>query len=441
MIRLSNTTKKLQAVLGGAITTSQPQAVVSFYDENNSGEKTRGADQETNLNSTTDVDICNALGTGKESYTRNIDTLTIYNRDTVSATVTVKIDDGGTETILVRRAIPPSGTLTYDHESGWDVTGDPLSFGTGVLVNGKIVATVGSNALTLAVKTIDGSDPSNASPVYVRFPSATLTESGLTTVAITAALSVVVSSGSTLGHASAIAQHVFVYLINNAGAAEVAVSNLPPDYPGTFGKARLVSTTAEGGAGAADSATGVYSTTARSNVSWICVAKILTTQTTAGTWAAAITQIDQAPFVIPSNIFSAYRSSAQTFAHGVTAKVSYSTELYDPDGVYDATTNYRYQPNVAGYYEVQMKVLWGSLAVLAPSIGYIYKNGSEFNRVQYNSGGTISNHCVVMRVLMNGTSDYLEGYAYQATGGNSDLGAGGSYNTFDGGRCANQGAS
>lgn len=121
MIRLSNTTKKLQAVLGGAITTSQPQAVVSFYDQNNAGEQTRGADQETNLNSTTDVDICNALGTGKESYTRNIDSLTIYNKDTVSATVTVKIDDGGTESILKKVILATQETLSYDHESGWSV--------------------------------------------------------------------------------------------------------------------------------------------------------------------------------------------------------------------------------------------------------------------------------------------------------------------------------
>lgn len=308
--------------------------------------------------------------------------------------------------------------------------------------NLTITTSVGSNALTIAVKTKAGTDPSSTDPCVVNMRSSTLTDSGYNVRTITAATSLVISSGSTLGHASNIPQHIFVYLIDNAGTLELAASNLPPDYPGVFGKARLVSTTAEGGAGAADSATGVYSTTARSNVAWICVAKILTTQTTAGTWAAAITQIDQAPFVIPSNIFSAYRSSAQTFAHGTTAKVSYSTELYDPDGVYDAATNYRFQPNVAGYYEVQMKVLWGSLAGAAPSsIGYIYKNGGELNRVQYATGGTISNHCVVQRILMNGTSDYLEGYTYQATGGNSDLGAGGSYNTFDGGRCANQGAS
>ena len=316
-----------------------------------------------------------------------------------------------------------------------------MPWGQGLLINGKISTSVGSNALTVAVKGDDGNDPSSTNPVYALFRKSTLTDSGFDIVAITGALSVVVSSGSTLGHASAIAQHIFVYLINNSGTAELAVSNLPPDYPTTFGKARLVSTTAEGGAGAADSATGIYSTTARSNVPWVCVAKLLSTQTTAGTWASEMTQVDQAPFVIPTNIFSAYRSTAQTFSHGVTAKVSYNSELYDPDSVYDAATNYRYQPNVAGYYEVSMKILWGNLGATANSIGYIYKNGSEFHRVQYNSAGTLSNHCVVARVLMNGTSDYLEGYAYQATGGNSDLGAVGSYNFLDGGRCANQGAS
>lgn len=119
MIRLSNITKVLQAVLAGAITTSQPQAVVSFFDENVQGEDTRGADQENNLNSSTDVTICSALGTGKEGFTRNIDTLTIYNRDTASVTVTVKIDDATVETILVKATLATAETLGYDHESGW----------------------------------------------------------------------------------------------------------------------------------------------------------------------------------------------------------------------------------------------------------------------------------------------------------------------------------
>jgi hypothetical protein len=52
MIRLDATTKTLQSVLGGAVTTNQLQCVVSFYDENYQGIKTRGASKETNTNST-----------------------------------------------------------------------------------------------------------------------------------------------------------------------------------------------------------------------------------------------------------------------------------------------------------------------------------------------------------------------------------------------------
>jgi hypothetical protein len=49
----------------------------------------------------------------------------------------------------------------------------------------------------------------------------------------------------------------------------------------------LISTTAEGGAGAADSATVVYSTTARSSLAYRALGYIESTQATAGTWATA----------------------------------------------------------------------------------------------------------------------------------------------------------
>jgi len=47
----------------------------------------------------------------------------------------------------------------------------------------------------------------------------------------------------------------------------------------------LINTTAEGGAGAADSATVIYSTTARTGVAFRVVGVFRSTQTTAGTWA------------------------------------------------------------------------------------------------------------------------------------------------------------
>ena len=49
----------------------------------------------------------------------------------------------------------------------------------------------------------------------------------------------------------------------------------------------LISTTAEGGAGAADSANVIYSTTARTSVAYRVIGFIDSTQATAGTWATA----------------------------------------------------------------------------------------------------------------------------------------------------------
>lgn len=293
--------------------------------------------------------------------------------------------------------------------------------GQGVLLNGKVVTSVSSNALTIAIKGADGNDPSASNPVFVAFRSATLTDGGFTVRKITAALSVVVSSGSTLGHASGSACHLFAYLIDNSGTVELAVSNLPPDYPGTFANTRLISTTAEGGAGAADSATGIYSTTARSNVPWVCVAMMKSTQTTAGTWAANMTQVDQAPFRIPRCEFSATGNAVQLLSSGVAAKLSVGVETYDADSVY-STSTYRHQPNIAGYYDYDCAMGWGPPSSTQQYYVAGYKNGSEFHRNQGESVGTnfVMPHAS-MKVLMNGTTDYMEMYGYQNSGGNSNI--------------------
>ena len=314
-----------------------------------------------------------------------------------------------------------------------------MPFGQGLLINGKISTSVGSNALTVAVKGDDGNDPSSTNPAYVLFRKSTLTDSGFDLVAITSALSVVVSSGSTLGHASAIAQHIFVYLINNSGTAELAVSNLPPDYPGTFGNARLVSTTAEGGAGAADSATGVYSTTARSNVPWVCVAKLKSTQATAGTWASAMTQVDQAPFVIPTCQFSVTRSGAQTMGLGAWTRVDFNQEEYDLDGTWDATTNYRHQPNVAGVYTYCLSAGITAINTGKQYAAGLYGNGTLMSVDTAHSGVVASVHGnVTLRLMMNGTSDYVDGRFFNGDASNQALDTGG-YTRMSGGRVSNVG--
>lgn len=291
--------------------------------------------------------------------------------------------------------------------------------GQGVLLNGLVVTSVGSNALTIAIKGADGNDPSASNPVFVAFRSATLGTAGFTVRKITAALSMTVSSGSTLGHASGSACHLFAYLIDNSGTVEVAVSNLPPDYPGTFANTRLISTTAEGGAGAADSATGIYSTTGRSNVPWVCVAMCKSTQTTAGTWAANMTQVDQAPFKIPANIFIVTKSGGQNVATATWTKVTFDVEALDADGVFD-TTNSRYTPNIAGVISLEQILPFDTFVSGQRLIIDVYKNGASGACYSMNNPATAGQTGAVnpvTRLLANGTTDYFEFYVYQDTGG------------------------
>jgi hypothetical protein len=93
----------------------------------------------------------------------------------------------------------------------------------------------------------------------------------------------VISSGSTLGTVSATQSRIVVIALNNAGTVELAVVNISGGNNLT--ETNLISTTAEGGVGAADSASTVYSTTARTNLAYRVVGYIESTQATAGTWA------------------------------------------------------------------------------------------------------------------------------------------------------------
>src|SRR5262245_13340284 len=106
MLRLDTTTSKLQAVLAGAVATTQPQAVVCYSDDN--GTTYVGGKQLTALNSTTDVDI---LAAPAASTVRDVDYCSIYNRDTASITVTVKYDISAVDSIIITTTIATGETL------------------------------------------------------------------------------------------------------------------------------------------------------------------------------------------------------------------------------------------------------------------------------------------------------------------------------------------
>ena len=136
-----------------------------------------------------------------------------------------------------------------------------------------ISASVASNALTISAGTL-----------ALDFRSTTLGSGTVTTVSGTPA-NLVISSGSTLGTANAISARLVVIALNNAGTIELAVVNLAGGNQ--LDETNLINTTAEGGAGAADSANVIYSTTARTSVAYRVIGFIDITEATAGTWATA----------------------------------------------------------------------------------------------------------------------------------------------------------
>lgn len=136
-----------------------------------------------------------------------------------------------------------------------------------------ISASVGSNALTI-----------RASSLSLDFRSTTLGSGTVTRVTGTPS-NLVISSGSTLGTTNGVQSDIAVLAINNAGTIELAAVNIAGGVD--LSETGLISTTAEGGAGAADSATTIYSTTARTNVAYRVIGVIRSTQATAGTWATA----------------------------------------------------------------------------------------------------------------------------------------------------------
>jgi hypothetical protein len=169
-------------------------------------------------------------------------------------------------------AVPSAGTASSTNDST-------------DLSNAGIKTAVAGSALTISLVQADGtSNPAaGTGSVYVALRSSTATNGGYNVRSVTSALSMTVSSGSTLGTTASTSENLYVYALDNGGTVELAVSAT------NFGKSFIGTTTAEGGAGAADSFTGLYSTTARTNVPMRLLGVLENSQATPGTWAAVPT--------------------------------------------------------------------------------------------------------------------------------------------------------
>ena len=120
--------------------------------------------------------------------------------------------------------------------------------------------------------------------------------------------------------------------------------------------------------------------------------------------------------------FSAYQSTLQTLPTTAFTKLQFQTEEWDTASCFDSTTNYRFTPNVAGYYQVsgrmQLTSFVGQVALT------IYKNGSAYKDLM-NTVGTTSVFMALgtATVYLNGSTDYIELWGYSSTSVNTQTGS------------------
>ena len=128
--RSSTTTQKLQAFLGGAAATTNPTVTVSSYivpPQSKTVSGTNGsiagdpseyrcAPQFTVLAGATETDIADAP---PEGSVKDINFISIYNTDTASVTVTVCVDDNGTNRLLIKATLGTLESLYYEDGRGW----------------------------------------------------------------------------------------------------------------------------------------------------------------------------------------------------------------------------------------------------------------------------------------------------------------------------------
>lgn len=106
--------------------------------------------------------------------------------------------------------------------------------------------------------------------------------------------------------------------------------------------------------------------------------------------------------------FSASAVGTFSIAANTWTKLQFNTEQFDTNSNYDSTTNYRFTPTVAGYYQfnfVNPQLLAGT--------GYLslYKNGTG----NTNQWGASANPSGSALIYMNGSTDYVEVYAYNSS--------------------------
>ena len=132
-------------------------------------------------------------------------------------------------------------------------------------------------------------------------------------------------------------------------------------------------------------------------------------------------------------VFFARNNNTQSIPNNTSTKIEFNNEVFDSHGYYDHSTNYRFTPQIAGYYYITASIYYVNVNnVYAIDIK---KNGSRYVNLDYKADFAGSRSAFISSLVsFNGSSDYVEIFGYHTTGSSITIGNGTQYsiNEFSG---------
>lgn len=197
------------------------------------------------------------------------------------------------------------------------------AIGVGPIINGYLDWSVAGNILTVALKTLAGTDPTASDPVLVRTRSVTANDGKPVWTTVAAALSAALSSGSSAGSTNNVPFSLSALFFNDGGTPRLGLVNTVSGISVMgFGAYGIASSTAEGGAGAADSAQTIYTGTAVTSKAYAYLGRASWESglAAAGTWSAGPTRITAyGPGVkLPGEAYAPSANATGAMATGTT---------------------------------------------------------------------------------------------------------------------------
>jgi hypothetical protein len=115
--------------------------------------------------------------------------------------------------------------------------------------------------------------------------------------------------------------------------------------------------------------------------------------------------------------FLAFTPGGQSIANNTNVKLTFSNDstsgAFDTNNCYD-TTNHRFLPTVAGYYQISA-ILASTTATGLVQIG-LFKTGSQYAVALTNANSNGTAPAISLLIYFNGSTNYVECYMYQNSG-------------------------